>query len=62
MTDSEIILRAVQQAQTILACYIEPGLRNLEKTINELLEVLDRDELVSAVDRLEAAMGLRQPS
>jgi hypothetical protein len=62
MTDSEKILQAMQVAQLILADYVEPGPRDSDKTINELLFVLDRNDLVEAVDRLEAGLGLRLPN
>ena len=43
----------------ILADYIQPGPRDAAKTVNELLAVLDRHDVVEAVDRLEDASGLR---
>jgi hypothetical protein len=49
------VLRAVEQAEEILARYVEPGARNCEKTINELLEVLDDRKVVSAVWDLNPA-------
>ena len=61
MTDQELIVRAVREAQLVLASYIEPGRRDSEATINRLLTILDRSELVEATDRLEGALGLRLP-
>ena len=63
MTDSEKILRAVRKAQLILSRYIEPGNSRIdrEQTINDLLSILDRSDLVEAADRLEAQLGLRIP-
>lgn len=54
LTDAELTLTAIREAQLILADYIHPGLRDAEKTLNDLLSVLDRDDVVEAVDRLEA--------
>ncbi|MGY8635317.1 hypothetical protein RAD15_22830 [Bradyrhizobium sp. 14AA] len=39
--------------QAILARYLEPGERDCERTTNDLLDVLDRDEVVGAVEELE---------
>lgn len=48
------VLEAVERAQAILARYVEPGERDCERTINDLLDVLDRDQAVAAVDELES--------
>ena len=61
MTDQELLINAVREAQLILARYIEPGARDAKDTIDKLLSVLDRSDLVAAVDRLEGALGLRLP-
>lgn len=45
---------AVKQAQVILASYVEPGPRDRNKTINELLDVLDDEELIEAMEREDA--------
>jgi hypothetical protein len=59
IADQKLAIHAIREAQLILAAYIEPGPRDNEKTINLLLDVLDRNEVVEAVDRLEDATGLR---
>jgi hypothetical protein len=59
MTDQELAMSALREAQLILARYAEPGQRDSEKTIQQLLKVLDRNDVVEAVDRLEDATGLR---
>lgn len=63
MTDSETILRAVREAQLILARYNEPGntRTDREQTINNLSSILDHSDLVKAADRLEALLGLQIP-
>jgi hypothetical protein len=58
--DKVLTIRAVRQAQLILSDCIEPGPRSAERTIERLLDVLDRDDVVEAVVRLEEATGLRE--
>jgi hypothetical protein len=57
--DKVLTIRAVRQAQLILSDCIEPG-PSAERTIERLLDVLDRDDVVEAVVRLEEATGLRE--
>jgi hypothetical protein len=60
MTDQELILDALEQAQRILNDYIEPGARRApEFMVNRLLRVLDRRDLTLAQERLKARCGLR---
>lgn len=61
MTDQQLIVRAIREVQLILAGYVEPGPRDAEKTINDLLSILDRNDVVEAVDRQEVELGLRSP-
>ncbi|MGY4352227.1 hypothetical protein ACVWXM_008720 [Bradyrhizobium sp. GM7.3] len=44
------VTQAVKEAQAILARYVEPGPRDSEKTINDLLTVLDDERLVQAME------------
>jgi hypothetical protein len=53
MSAEKQVLQAVERAQAILARYVEPGERDCERTINDLLDVLDRDQVVAAVQKLE---------
>jgi hypothetical protein len=53
MTADKQVLEAVERAQAILARYVEPGERDCERTINDLMDVLDRDEVLAAVEELE---------
>ena len=59
MSDRDLVLDAVEGAQRILAEHIEPERRNPEATINMLLFLLDRRDVVAAVRRLRAGYGLR---
>jgi hypothetical protein len=53
MTDREIVLKALEEAQQILAEYLEPGQpRNAEFTIERLMLTLDNDDLADAQRRL----------
>jgi hypothetical protein len=49
MTDQDIVIAAIEEAQHILAEYIEPGpyARLPDVTIDRLLSVLDRRDVVS---------------
>jgi hypothetical protein len=58
--NQDLVLDAIEDAQRILAEHIEPGChRNPETTINMLLFLLDRREVVAAVRRLRDGYGLR---
>jgi hypothetical protein len=57
--DEQLILDAIEQAQRILAGYVEPGPRNPEGTIEELREALAGPQLVDAVKRVRAGYGLK---
>jgi len=60
MLDRDLTLDAIEDAQRILAEHIQPGShRNPETTINMLLFLLDRREVVAAVRRLRDGYGLR---
>jgi hypothetical protein len=54
MTDQELALQAVGEAQRILEAYLQPRPQNNERRIlDRLVEVLDRPDLVIAVGRLQ---------
>jgi hypothetical protein len=59
LSDEELTVYAIREAQLILADYMQPGFRDAEKTVVDLLEILDRNDVVEAVDRLEDATGIR---
>jgi hypothetical protein len=50
--DQNTVLRAVDDARSILAEYIAPGPQDATNTIVRLVAVLDRTEVVDALDRL----------
>jgi hypothetical protein len=53
MTDQQTMLRAVGNAQRILEEYLEPRPHDNERLLNRLVEVLDRNEVVAALRRLQ---------
>lgn len=53
MTDQKLVLQAVSEAQRILEQCLEPRPHNNERILDELVEVLERPDLVVAVSRLQ---------
>ena len=58
MTDQQLALQAINEAQLILEEYLRPRPQNNERILDKLVEVLDRPELVVAVGRLQQQSGL----
>jgi hypothetical protein len=59
MTDEELIVHAMRKAQSLLAEHIERGPSDAEEALTQLLEILDRQDVVAATDRLCREYGLR---
>ena len=57
--DQYIVSRAVEDARRILGEYTAPGPRDAERTVHRLIAVLDRDEVVHALDRTSRRRILR---
>ena len=53
MTDQQLVLQAVNEAQRLLEQYLEPRPHNDERILDELVAVLERPDLVVAVSRLQ---------
>ena len=51
--DQDTLLRAIEDARRILGQYIEPGPRDAAETLQDLLAVLDKEEVVHALDRMK---------
>jgi len=51
--DQETVLRAMEDARRILAEYIEPGQHDAMRTVERLLAVLDKSDVVHALDRMK---------
>ena len=58
MNDQQLALQAVSEAQRILEEYLQPRPQNNERILDKLLEVLERPDLVLAVNRLQQRTGL----
>jgi len=59
VSDQDLVLDAIEDAQRILAEHIEPTTRRSPKTtINMLLFLLDRREVVAAMRRLRTGYWL----
>lgn len=59
MTDQEMLIKAVEDARSVLANYIEPGPRNPHAAIHSLSGILCQPGLSEAIDRLKSGYGLR---
>jgi hypothetical protein len=57
MTDQQVALQAMSDAQRILEEYLEPRPHNDQRILDRLVEVLERPGVVVAVDRLRRANG-----
>jgi hypothetical protein len=57
--DTDLILTAVEDARHILGEYIQSGPRCSELTVERLIAVLDRQDLISALDRMRRRRGIR---
>ena len=53
MTDQQLALHAISEAQLLLEEYLQPRPQNNERILDKLVEVLERPDLVVAVSRLQ---------
>jgi len=58
MTDQQLALEAINEAQLILEDYLRPQPQNNERILDRLVEVLERPDLVVAVSRLQQRSNL----
>jgi hypothetical protein len=58
MTDQDVVVKALNQAGSIIGDYLE-GHRDPIVTINRLIEVLDSQALATAIQRMEKGHGLK---
>ena len=59
MTDEELIVHAMRNAQSLLAEHVDRGPFDADEALTQLSEILDRPEVVAATDRLCHEYGLR---
>ena len=57
--DQDTVLRAVQDARRILGEYIDLDPRDPAQTLERLLAVLDREDFLHALDRINRRRMLR---
>lgn len=57
MRDLDLVQQAISDAQAVLADYLEPGPRDAEAAMQRLIAILDRDDLVAALERLKQGFG-----
>jgi hypothetical protein len=57
MKPAERIEKAFDDAHVVIAGYLEPGPRNAEETVHQLITILDNDELCEAIVSLLKAGG-----
>jgi hypothetical protein len=53
MTDQQLALQAIGEAQLILEEYLQPRPQNNERILDKLVEVLERPDVMAAVSRLQ---------
>ncbi|MEH2563396.1 hypothetical protein [Bradyrhizobium sp. AZCC 2289] len=58
MTDQQLALQAINEAQLILEDYLLPRPQNNERILDRLVEVLERPDLAVAVSRLQRQSSL----
>jgi hypothetical protein len=57
MSDQELAVQAISEAQQILEEYLEPTHHDNERLLDRLVEVLERPSVLVAVDRLKRSGG-----
>ena len=58
MTDQQLALQAVSEAQRILEEYLQPRPQDNERILDKLVEVLERPDLIVAVSRMQQRNSL----
>jgi hypothetical protein len=54
-----ILIRAIEDARRILREFIDPGPHDAMRTVERLLAVLDKPEIVYALDRINRRRAIR---
>ena len=57
--DQDTLIRAVEDARRVLGEYIEPGPHDAARTMEPLLAVLDRNDVVHSLDRIKRRKVIR---
>jgi hypothetical protein len=61
MTDQQVALQAMSDAQHILEEFLQPRPHNDKRLLERLVEVFERPDVVVAVDRLQRAKWRENP-
>jgi hypothetical protein len=59
MRDIDVIIKARDEVEELLHAYMQPGPRNAEESMQRLIAILDRQDLVAALERLRQGYGPR---
>jgi hypothetical protein len=62
MSDQELTVQAISEAQHILEEYLEPRHHDNERLLDRLVEVLERPSVLVAVDRLRRGGAAIDPA
>jgi hypothetical protein len=57
--DQDTLIRAFEDARRVLGEYIAPGPRDPTRTVERLLAILDRNDVLLALDRMQRRRVLR---
>jgi hypothetical protein len=57
MRDIDVIIKARDEVEELLHAYMQPGPPNAEESMQRLIEILDRDDLVAACQRILEGYG-----
>jgi hypothetical protein len=57
MRDIDLVEKAIGDAQAVLHAYLQHGPRNAEQSMQRLIAILDREDLVAALERLRQGFG-----
>jgi hypothetical protein len=52
LTDQEVVMGAVREMQVIARKLMQPGKRDTVRAIVELIEIIDRNDVLAAMERL----------
>jgi hypothetical protein len=58
MRDIDLVEKAITEAKAVLHAYLQHGPRNAEESMQGLIEILDREDLVAALERLQQGYGV----
>lgn len=56
--DAETVAKALLDLEIFLSHYLEPGPRDANRTIEQIIELLDKRDVVAAAERIIAGYGL----